>query len=498
MIRVSNTFLSIFITFIIAISLIAVLDWDVLSLSFLFGFISCTILLSDVIKSARGGLNLFDPSLFIGGLCVFLLFVSPISQVYWDFWPFLPSMGNDLLWVDLWAGLNLAGVIVYWWSKNIPFSLSKSPHRYRMKIWSIAPQKFPIVVACFLFICFAAQVYVYISFGGISGFINSFTIRQEEGVANGDPFSGLGMLMLVAESFKFVFAVAVIYYVRISGRYRSNRAFILLMLLLLVIFIFFGGLRGSRSSTLFPLFFAAGMYHFWVREITGKIIVLGLIGVLLFSTSYYWYKVAGAQGVDAIFDSSLRTDFHSDRQDATQYLIARDLGRMDFQSLALKRVYDDEFPLSYGRTYLVSLFSSIPKALIPYKPDQITKEKTELIYGEGSYDSSSNRQTTLVLGQAGEMLINFGWFGVLVFYFLLGRWVSWVRFLFVNLHSDDLRRFFLPVLCFMPLLFLITDMNVIVYQLVRYLALPSLMFLFCAQISFEERKNIIKWKVSQE
>jgi hypothetical protein len=481
MIKITNAFLALLVSVFIGIFLVFTFDVNVVSLYFLFGWISSSILLKDVFQSLRGGVDIFDPSVFIGGVGVFILFISPVSQVAWDFWPFLPSMGNDLFWVNVWAGLNCVGVIIYSWSKNIPVNLKRSKNNDYL--WSISEKKFPRVAASFLFFCFVTQVYVYISFGGISGFINAFTIRQEDGIENGDPFSGLGMLMLIAESFKFIFAVVVIYYVRKSGRYRSDKAFIIIMLLLLTVFIFFGGLRGSRSSTLFPLFFAAGMYHFWIRPINGKLIALGVVGVLIFSTSYYWYKVAGMQGVDAIFDSSLRTDFHSDRQDAMQYLIVRDLGRMDFQSLALKRIYDDDFPLSLGRTYLFSPFSSIPKALIPYKPDQITKEKTELIYGEGSYDSTSSRQTTLVLGQAGEMLVNFGWFGVLFFYFVLGRWVAWVRSLFRTLHSDDFRRFFLPVLSFIPLLLIITDMNVILYQLVRYLTMPVLMFLLCAQIS---------------
>jgi hypothetical protein len=254
------------------------------------------------------------------------------------------------------------------------------------------------------------------------------------------------------------------------------------MVILMVIFIFFGGLRGSRSSTLFPLIFAAGMYHFWIAPLNRRLVFIGLAGVLLFSTSYYWYKIAGTNGFSAIFDSSLRGDFHSDRQDANKYLIVRDLGRMDFQSLALKRIYEDDFPLSFGRTYLVSIFSSIPKQIIPYKPDQITKEKTELIHGEGAYDPDGNRQTTLVLGQFGEMLVNFGVFGALLFYFLLGRWVFWVNKMMRELSENDIRRFYLPILSFVPLLMIITDMNVIMYQLTRYLSLPTLMFVFCSKV----------------
>jgi len=484
MLSISDRFISLYISWGIGFLLLLSFGSNAFSATWLFGVLSCNLLLIDTIKSVRGKLDLFDPSFLIGGFSIFFFLISPVAQLQWDFWPFLPSMQDDQIWIDSWALLNFIGVCIYIWSKNKPLKNKIATYNFT-KSYIINNNKFKVILFLFLFICLVAQIKVYISFGGVSGFINTFTTRQEEGVSEVDPFEGLGLIMLVAESFKFILAIGVIYYAKRSGKWKSNRSFILLMLLLLFVFIFFGGLRGSRSSTMFPLFFAAGMYHFWIRKLTGKLILFGLIGVLAFSTSYYWYKIAGTQGIEAIFDSSLRSDFHSDRQDANQYLIVRDLGRMDFQSLALKRVYGEDYPLAFGRTYLVSIFSSIPKVIIPYSPDQITKEKTELIYGEGSYYSDGSRQTTLVLGQFGESLINFGFLGVLVFYFLMGRWVYWVRSYINNLSKDDARRFFLPTLSFIPLLFMITDMNVILYQLVRYLTLPFLMMLFCCDVQYK-------------
>jgi oligosaccharide repeat unit polymerase len=469
----------------IALYLIIVFGGEALSLTFLFGLLSTTIILDDVVKVFRGKRDLLDPALLIGVVGTFLFFISPVSQMAWDYWPFLKNMNEHREWIHTWACLNFLGLLIYKWSSSraIGISSSQSSNANTLKNWCFLDKRFRVVAPIFLTFCFLAQLYIYISFGGISGFVNAFTQRQEAGALSGnDPFEGMGLIMLVAESFKYIFAMYVMYLIGKSGRFRSNKAFLLVMAILAITFIVFGGLRGSRSATLFPLFFAAGMYHYYVRRLNLTLVAAGIAVTLLFSVSYYWYKIAGLQGIEAIYNVEARTNFNSQRQDANKYMISRDLGRMDFQSLALKNITTGENEPSFGRTYLVAIFSSIPKSIIPFNPAQITKEKTELLHGEGTYRHNAPRQTTLVLGQFGEAIVNFGPLGGLIFYFLLGRWVYMVRRLAVKLHTSDVRRLFLPVLNFIPVLVLITDMNVILYQLTRYLTLPVILLLICAKI----------------
>ncbi len=482
-----NWFFSFFFSFLIAIGLIYVFGFEAVGLTFLFGFFSVAILLHDVVGVFRGQKDLFDPGLFIGLIGMFLFLISPVSQLSWDYWPFLENMNRYPGWVDAWAGLNLFGIMIYKWSSITNFSKTISSASTQMmspaKSWFFLDKRFRLFASLLLTICFISQLYIYVSFGGVGGFINAFTVRQEVGALSGyDPFAGMGLIMLIAESFKYIFAMYIIYLIREYGMFRSNKGFLLLMLILAIVFIFFGGLRGSRSSTIFPLLFAAGMYHYYVRKLNRTLIIAGMAVMLFFSVSYYWYKIAGLHGIEAIYNAEVRENFNSYRQEANKYMISRDLGRMDFQSLALKNVSTGENSLAFGRTYLVAIFSSIPKSIVPYNPPQITKEKTELLHGEGTYIHNAPRQTTLVLGQFGEAIINFGPIGGLVFYFLLGRWVHGVRRFVTCLHVSDVRRMFLPVASFIPVLMLITDMNVILYQLVRYLALPILILFVCSKM----------------
>jgi hypothetical protein len=472
------------ISFLISFYLIVQFGLDAISITLLCGFLAAGLLLGDVVKVATGKTDLFNPSVVVAFIGVFFFLISPVSQVHWNFWPYLPSMSNDHGWIDLWSLINLIGVIIYVYTKEKAFK-KNLPNKIQQK--TVDKNKFFYISVIFLSITFIAQVYIYISFGGIQGFINTFTLRQELGRDGDDPFQGMGMIMLLAESFKLIFAMFIIFLVKERGGCKSNQCFLLLMLMFLFVFIFFGGLRGSRSSTLLPLIFAAGMYHYWIRPIPFKMVMYGLFGIFLFLTSYYWYKIAGVDGINAIFDSSQRTEFHESRQNADMYIISRDLGRMDFQSLALKRIYDEDFPLSYGRTYLTSIFSVVPKAIVPFKPDSITKEKTELLHGIGSYDSNGWRQTTLVLGQYGEALVNFGIAGVFAFYFLLGRLVFYLNYLVKALENSDVRKLLLPVFTFIPVWLLITDMNVVIYQLFRYLTIPLIMVWLVFKLSPQRR-----------
>ena len=458
----------IFLVLIVALSLWFFLGGFEVDLTFVFGFVSFFLVSGYVLEVFRGHRDYFDPAFLFSMWVLFFLFISPVSQLEWDFWPFLPSMDRDRGWVYLWSFLNLVGVFIFILSMHFSYSMSSV---YRIR-YSFNNKRFLFFGIGGLVICFLAQVYIYAGFGGVSGFIAAFGERQALGVEEYNPFEGYGAIMLLAESFKIIFPMMVVVFFKGSRWFKSERAFLLFMVVCLCVSLFFGGLRGSRSSTLFSLFFAAGMYHFYIRRIGRSMILMGGILFILFSSMYYWYKIAGVDGLTG------NAEVYSERENVTQYLVVRDLGRMDIQSLALKRYLDDGYEYSFGRTYLVSIFSAVPKQLIPFTPDQITKEKTDILYGQGWYSPGATRQTTLVMGQFGESFVNFGIFGVFLFFFLLGVWSG--RLQRVIYHRDiDVLTLLVPFASLTIVLLLITDMNVVLYQLVRYLLLPLGLALMC-------------------
>lgn len=449
---------------------------DVFSLFYFICSINGILILRDGVDFLLGKIDTFDPVGIIGILGYFLFFVSPILQKSWDYWPFVPNLSGDGDWMLFWAATNFFGILIYQYISKFNLLKSRKNYGYYFNI-----KKFNIIMPLALFISFIMQIYIYSKFGGISGFVETFTSRQNDGLvqAGEDPFEGMGLPMLFAESFKVLIAIYVIFKLNKIRKYKSSMVLVLVMMAFIVIFLFFGGLRGSRSSTVFALFFAAGMYHYWIKNISLKFVLVGILAVSSFLTTYYWYKIAGTEGVRAIFDSSYRSNLNSARQDAGKYVIVRDLGRMDVQTLALKRYLREDYSYSYGRTYLTAFFSVVPKSIIPFKPDQITKEKTEILHGLGSYIKDEPRQTTLVLGQYGEAFINFGLVGILFYFIILGSIVRKLRQYAAILKSWDVRRFLLPIITVIPILMLITDMNVLILNMTRYMLFPLLVFVLC-------------------
>lgn len=435
---------------------------------FVFGVFSFWAVSGFIVDVALGRRDFFDPAFLFSLWVLFYLLVSPVSQLQWDYWPFLPSMTDDIEWVYLWSFLNFLGVLVFLFFVKYSYgSISKRNYFYTFN-----EKKLITIGGASLFICLVVQLYIYQGFGGVYGFVQAFSERQSLGVDEYNPFEGYGMLMLVSESFKIIFPMVVIGLFRRNQAFRLQKGFWLFMVACFIMALFFGGLRGSRSSTLFSLFFAAGMYHFYVRRLERSTLLVGVLAATLFLSGYYWYKVAGVDGLSG------EVELHSDREDVVKYLVARDLGRMDIQSLTVKRYLDDGYEYSFGRTYLVSIFSSIPKQLIPYSPDQITKEKTDILYGEGWYSPSSSRQTTLVLGQVGEAFVNFGLIGIFAFFAVLGVFTGRIQAMMYG-STKDVVMIMVPFLTLSMMLLLITDMNVVIYQLVRYMLLPGVVFLLC-------------------
>src|SRR5690625_5607734 len=89
-----------------------------------------------------------------------------------------------------------------------------------------------------LVITFALQTYIFLSFGGISGYINTYSSGEGS-------FEGLGFLFLIAESFPIIFLILLI---QIIHKKKWSKNYILLLIILAVYFVlklYFGGLRGK-------------------------------------------------------------------------------------------------------------------------------------------------------------------------------------------------------------------------------------------------------------
>lgn len=426
------------------------------------------------VKWLQGKMDTFDPLGMLGIFGIVFFLISPAFQIAHDFWPFIPSLSQSTTWVNIWAAMNLGGIIIY-----LCVVQSRGAQPRQVTLWEFDRHRLKIVVALALAFCFAMQVYVYMQFGGISGFIAAFTQRQQLdlGMSDHDPLQGFGVPTVLAESFKYVFAMAVIYWAK--GKPFAKKWWFLasIMLVFFVVFMIFGGLRGSRSNTVFSLIFAAGMYHYWIRPLKIRTVILGILFIAVFLNVYYWYKIAGTNGLQALVNPEFRQSYVTARQDAELYILSRDLGRMDIQTLAMREYNRQKLPYFFGATYATSIFTVIPTALLPVKPNYVLEAKSNIIFGRGRYVAGDPRETTIVLGLIGEAFVNFSYLGILAAFGLLGWGVRMIRKLIYGLAATDVRRLLLPALCLLPLQILITDSGVVVMLIVRSLLIPLIVVL---------------------
>lgn len=397
---------------------------------FILPVLLCGILIGqDAMSYLRGRLTMFDPVGILGLFGLHFFFLAPLLHVAWDSYleDYLEHPSDWREWLGYMALLNCAGLLMYRlgcgraaaWGGDTPLRARWECNR-NVLLWACAAG---------LLVSGSIQMGFYASRGGILGYIESVT--ADVGVSEADSAdAGMGIVFMVSESFPILamifFAVATERknYMRITGVILGVFvAFFILKML-------FGGLRGSRSSIVWALFWAAGIVHVWVRPLSRKFVALGLCFLVAFMYLYGFYKGLGKNVLDAIEDGALtekgRGKFAS--------VLLGDLGRSDVQAFLLHRIMrpESDYRLAWGRTYVGTVALLIPRSVWPERPPIKTLEGTDAYFGAGTY-ARGHWYSSKVYGIAGETMLNFGpWpipFAYLLFGIIVGRLHRMLRLL---------------------------------------------------------------------
>ncbi|WP_414577516.1 hypothetical protein [Anabaena sp. CCY 9402-a] len=408
----------------------------------------------DAVDWFRGRLNIFDPVGIIGLLGFHFFFLAPLLHVYWNLW-----MGEDIIpppdwrpWLGGMAILNFLGLWVYRFFRNLR---CQPPQKDSKKtVWIINRQHFFPIICVALIIAAILQVMVYQKFGGIANYIEAATraaMREGE-----NEFQGMGILFLLSESFPIVSMMGFAVYAQNQKRLQSKTVLIVVLIIFLGLQLFFGGLRGSRSNTIWALFWAVGIIHFLIRKISKKEIAIGLVFFMFFMYIYGFLKTGGLEAINTALEGQEGISSLEEQSGRTwQVLILQDLGRSDIQAFLLYRLmrHDSDYQYAWGRTYLSALTMLIPSAIMPEKLPEKTKEGTEAQYGMGTYHPQL-WSSSKVYGLAGETMLNFGPSVIPLAFIVLGLIVGRVRYWFFTLLPEDQRLLLLPMLvnfCFVIL-----------------------------------------------
>ena len=346
-------------------------------------FVCGVIIGVDAFDWFRGRVGMFDPAGIIGLLGVHFFFLAPLLHVVWDVWlPYVVPPRDWRDWLGGMASINAVGLLMYRYARERASMLG--PRSTTRAFWQVDRRRLLLAAICGMLLSGALQCWVYARSGGVLGFVEAYS--DSIGKADSEhSLKGWGWIFVVSESFP---VLAMILFAVWSSRSVAARSWLMIVAVLFGYFllrIFFGGLLGSRSNTVFALFWAAGIVHFWIRPITRGFVFAGLGFLVLFMHLYGFYKALGAEALAAFEEGSLN---ETNNPRSFQGMLLGDLGRADVHAFLLHRLWkpDSDYQYAWGRTYLGSIALLVPASIWPDRPPIKTKEGTDAEFGAGTYD----------------------------------------------------------------------------------------------------------------
>jgi hypothetical protein len=453
---------------------------------FIIPVLFCGVLIGcDAIDWFRGRLSLFDPAGIIGLVGVHFFFLAPLLHVTWDSWMLYINPPPDWRdWLGGMAVVNTAGLVLYQCARRRAAVWGQ--HTMKEAFWQLNRNRLLWAAGCALTLSGALQIWIYAQQGGIIGYIEQFS--RSIGDPEPPPFKDMGWIFMVSESFPILgmvcFAVSV-------GRLRTARTWLVIGLILFGFFalqMLFGGLRGSRSNTVWALFWAAGIIHFWVRPLNRTLVFAGICFLLAFMYFYGFYKGLGKDVWTAFEAGAIPAEVSIKTGRTLDGMLLGDLGRSDIQAFLLYRLSmpDRDYQYAWGRTYLASATLLIPRAFWPDRPPGKVKAGTEAQYGVGSYDEDK-WSSSLVYGLAGEAMLNFGPLAVPFAYLIFGVIVGRLQHFFSKLRRWDTRLLVYPFLVNSCFSMLQGDSDNLLFNTIKGGFVPTLVVWFGSYVFIESK-----------
>lgn len=376
---------------------------------------ACGVLVTvDAVEWFRRRTDVFDPRAVIGLFGVHYFYVAPLLHVAMDYWA--PEGVAPADWRNALGSLavvNAVGLLIYRiilaGSERAPAGLPR-PRPLDERVFHGVGRVALVVGLC----AFLGEVML---FGGVEGFLRTVS----RGAAAVD---GLGWLLVPADSFPLIGFVLVV--VRWRAVLARRRGLLGLLLAGMVVTQFVvAGLRGSRTSTIWPVLVAVIVVHLLVTPVTRRALAVSALVFGLFLYGYGLYKGSGLGVLDLVRGERSVAEVSDESGRDLPLVLLGDLGRADINARMLERVRTGAAPPAFGETYAGGLGFLAPSFLVPEKPRDKVAVGTDMIYGPGSYDSG--KRSARAYGITGEGIMNFGVIGGLLSFAGLAFAVRYVR-----------------------------------------------------------------------
>jgi hypothetical protein len=430
---------------------------------------------SDAVDWLRGRVDLFDPAGIVGVLGVHFFLLAPLLHVCWGFWlsdqlPYVDPPPDWRDWLGYMAVLNAAGLVVYRYVRDIVAVRVRQP---QSSYWKLNAKRLFLAGAAGLTVSAIAQYLLYAHFGGVTGYLDAFTNNAQtmdasDAFDTDNPLAGLGWLIMVTDCFPILAIICFAVWVKRARLRLGSLTIALILLGFFLVRMLFGGLHGSRSNTLYALFWAAGIIHLWVRPLTKKFVLLGIGFLFVFMYLYGFYKSLGSDFVVELQEGASPAELGESTGRTFEGLVLGDLARADVQAFILYRLSltNLDYKLALGRTYTGTIAQLVPRRLWPDRPPNKRKEGTEVQYGVGSYDPNG-WASARVYGISGEAMLNFGPFAVPVAYLVFGFVVGGLRGFLTGLREGDTRLLLMPFLITICFWLLVGDSDTLLFILIK-------------------------------
>jgi hypothetical protein len=348
------------------------------------------------------------------------------------------------------------------------------------RIWSLSETRFFALLAVALPVSAVLQAMVYASYGGIVGYIEAATVWSE---TPRNTMPGMGALFMVSETFPILALMGFVVYARRRPRCQSWAVLMLALAVFFALAMLFGGLRGNRSNTVWNLFWAVGIVHFWVRPIPSRLIFAGLFFLTVFMYAYGLFKGAGLNAVDALASREDREALAVETGRPLESVILEDFGRSDVQAYLLYRmtVPDSDYEYALGRTYAVAPAILAPRSLWPNRPPNMAKEGTDAQFGMGTFEPTV-AESSRVYGLAGEAMLNFGPIAVPFAFLLWGLAVGYIRRRLTAWAPGDVRFLLYPLAVVVSFAAVFQDMENQLYFVIKFGTVPFLLIWLASRV----------------
>lgn len=444
---------------------------------FLVPVIACGLIIGrDAMDWLSGRIDPFHPRGVIGVVGVHFFFLAPLLLVFWDLdYDVVRGPDDWRPWLGIMATINATGLLLYRGLDALVYGRGRGrPQARPVQRWAMDPARAPAVLILALILASMAQIYLWIRFGGLGGQITGYKSLD------GGDLGGRFKYQLLAGALPILLLMLLSALqrrrTRETGRYSA--AFLLLALTFALYFLV-DGLRGSRSATVWTLFWATGIIHFFWRRLSARLLLAGLLPLLLFMYLYGFYKSYGDQ-VLRVYEESGGVSELSQRTGRTvEHLLIRDMSRADVQAFLVFRLLADDVPydLTWGTTYA----EAVPRALVPRSlwsdrpavPRKAMAGARIHFGGPNPYGDGLSK----VYGLAGEGLLNFHIPGALLAFCALGVAMGIYRRALATWPAYDARLFMAPFMANWFLTALIGDVDNLITFTMTKAAFPMLILL---------------------